>query len=76
MHLDHPHMRIISYHIMSCHVTSQAVEAGAADEARRAAYESGKAKLRKAMADPTLQDELDDLDEVSPSVCFFGGGGG
>lgn len=40
------------------------MEAGAADAARRAAYEEGKVKLRAAMADPTLQDELDDMDEV------------
>ncbi len=52
----------------------QAVQAGAADDARRAAYEATKGKLRKAMADPTLQDELDDLAEVRFlffCVCSF-----
>ena len=44
------------------------MEAGAADAARRAAYEEGKVKLRAAMADPTLQDELDDMDEVGASA--------
>lgn len=45
------------------------MEAGAADVARRAAYEEGKVKLRAAMADPTLQDELEDLDEVLCCDC-------
>ena len=57
---------------------TQAVEAGAADAARRAAYEESKVKLRAAMADPTLRDELEDLDEVGwvPSVEAELGGGG
>lgn len=42
----------------------EAVEQGSGSTAEeRAAYEDTKTKLRTAMADPTLADELDDLDE-------------
>jgi len=42
----------------------EAVEQGSGRTAEeRAAYEETKTKLRTAMADPTLADELDDLDE-------------
>ena len=41
----------------------EAVEGSARTAEERAAYEETKVKLRTAMADPTLADELDDLDE-------------